>query len=208
MPVTRLLLLRHGVTAANDAGELQGREIDLPLSDAGREQARRTAEFLAAIPFVAVYTSPLRRAEETARVVAEPHGLEVCLAEGLVECRVGRWAGLTWEAIRERFPHEFRAFRADPIRHPYPGGERYDEVRERLVGCFQTLFDWHEGATFACVGHSVVNRVFLSHLLGVPLDRTWNVPQVPGCVNVVTRTSGTMRVDTVSSSFHLSSPNS
>lgn len=112
--MTIVILARHGETDWNRAGRWQG-WADPPLNDLGREQAAELAERLRDTPFDAVYTSDLRRAHETAVIVAEPHGVPVVTDPGLREIDVGSWSGLTRQEIDEQF-----------------GGERTDgETREQ-----------------------------------------------------------------------------
>jgi broad specificity phosphatase PhoE len=92
--VTELILVRHGETDWNAEGRLQG-HTDRPLSDYGREQARRLADDLADEEFDAIYASDLARARETAEIVAERLGLPVTLEPDLREKNWGTWEGLT-----------------------------------------------------------------------------------------------------------------
>src|SRR5213078_2372373 len=92
--MTTLLLVRHGETDWNAAGRLQG-HTDRPLSDYGREQARRLADELSSEGVDAIYTSDLARARETAEIVAERLHLPVVLDPDLREKNWGTWEGLT-----------------------------------------------------------------------------------------------------------------
>jgi broad specificity phosphatase PhoE len=92
--VTELLLVRHGETDWNAEGRLQG-HTDRPLSDYGRDQARRLAEELAGEEFAAIYASDLARARETAEIVGARLGLPVTLDPELREKDWGTWEGLT-----------------------------------------------------------------------------------------------------------------
>jgi broad specificity phosphatase PhoE len=92
--VTELLLVRHGETDWNAAGRLQG-HTDRPLSDYGRQQARRLAEELADEKFDAIYASDLARARETAEIVGATLNLPVLLEPDLREKDWGNWEGLT-----------------------------------------------------------------------------------------------------------------
>jgi broad specificity phosphatase PhoE len=92
--VTELILVRHGETDWNAAGRLQG-HTDRPLSDYGREQARRLAKELAGEEFDAIYASDLARARETAEIVAAQRHLPVILDPDLREKDWGNWEGLT-----------------------------------------------------------------------------------------------------------------
>jgi len=154
---TTILLARHGETDWNRDGRWQG-WADPPLNDAGLEQARALAEELRATPFDAVYSSDLRRARETAEIVAEPHGVPVVVDAGLREIDVGSWSGLTRAEIDERFPNGDR-----------PDGETREEHRARVVAAFERLARAHGGERILVVSHGGTLRA-LRHHAGVELD--------------------------------------
>jgi broad specificity phosphatase PhoE len=201
----RLLLARHGATAANlcKPYTLQGLRPDSELAKAGLAQARAAGETLRAYPVAAVYSSPLRRARATASVIAERLGVPVEVEPGLVEADVGVWAGLSWEEVERRWPEECRAFRDDPERHGYLGGENLAQVRERVVPVVEGVVARHAGECVVLVGHGVVNRVLLGHWLGLPLREARRLPQDNGGFSVVEFEGGTARVRSVNESAHL-----
>ena len=112
MSVGRVLLWRHGRTAANASGRLQG-QIDIPLDEVGRWQARTAAATLLARydPSVIV-SSDLSRARATAEYLARGTGLDVTEDPQVRERSFGVWEGLTGEEIDERWPGEFAVWRA------------------------------------------------------------------------------------------------
>src|SRR5262245_45514389 len=91
--VTRLSLVRHGATDANERVPpiLQGNSIDLPLSSTGEDQARTLARFLKRFPIERVYHSSMVRARQTAEILARHLGVAVTAEPGLQECDVGVW---------------------------------------------------------------------------------------------------------------------
>src|SRR5436305_2326484 len=125
--VTTILLARHGETEWNREGRWQG-WADPPLNDAGRAQARTLAEELRTIPFDAVYASDLRRARETAVIVAAPHAVPVLTDAGLREIDVGSWSGLTRSEIAKRFPGGER-----------PDGETRAEHAARVLAAVERI---------------------------------------------------------------------
>jgi len=169
----RLYLLRHGATDFNRAEppRLQGRRFDLPLSEEGLEQARAAGRRLAAEPLNAVYTSPLLRARQTARAIAAPHGLTTEPVEELIEVDVGDWEGRSWEEIAQTDAEAYRLFTADASIHPYLGGENLAVVLDRVLPALERLMAENLGRLIVAVAHNVVNRVYLSHLLGMSLAR-------------------------------------
>ena len=92
MITTRLYLIRHGQTAHSAADCFSGAS-DVDLADEGRRQASCLAQRLAGERITAFYCSPLRRAIETATLVAQPHGLTPTIVAGLREIDYGRWEG-------------------------------------------------------------------------------------------------------------------
>jgi broad specificity phosphatase PhoE len=202
---TLVYLLRHGATAANRESpyRLQGRGSDLPLDAIGVAQVRRAADALASLPIAAVYTSPLARARETARVVARPHGLEPVEVAALVEADLGRWEGLTWDEARARDPEHHHRFLARPGTVPYPGGESFDDVRRRVAPALAELAAAHDGGRIVVVGHNVVNRAYLAPLLGLPIDRARPLRQSNGGINVLRFDGDGACVVTLNACLHL-----
>ncbi|HSQ56184.1 MAG TPA: histidine phosphatase family protein, partial [Gemmata sp.] len=160
MPTT-IILLRHGATAANTARPytLQGARPDSELVDLGRSQAAAAGRALAEFPISRIYSSPLRRAQETAEIIAAVGGSSVSVEEGLIEADTGEWTGMTWEEIERRWPFECAAFHADAERHGYLGGENLRQVRDRVLPVVEGLVEKHPEEMIAIVCHGVVNRV-------------------------------------------------
>jgi broad specificity phosphatase PhoE len=129
--MTLLLLARHGETDWNAAGRFQG-HADRPLSDRGREQARKLAARVADVPLAAIASSDLRRARDTAGIVAEPHGLEVVVEPALREVDVGSFSGLTSVEAAARFPDAYRRWR-ETAEIPWSGGETYEQMADRAI---------------------------------------------------------------------------
>lgn len=200
-----MYLLRHGATPPNllEPPVMQGKGIDEPLAEIGRQQAGRLGAAMADRPVRAVYSSPLRRAVETAEALAAPHGLSVQPVNGLVEVEVGLWEGLTWDQVESRYPDQYRAFREDPAGHGYPEGETMAELHTRVEAALTELLERHAGEQIAVVAHSVVNRVYLGQLLGLSYAQGRRIPQHNCAINAVRRSEGRTRVMTVNSFGHL-----
>jgi len=204
--VTWLYLVRHGATEANERVPyvLQGNGMDLPLSAAGQRQAQAVADFLPQFPIKHVYSSNMLRARQTAEAIARRLELTPGVAEELHECNVGEWEGLDWMTIKERFPDAHRKFVDDPGEHPYLGGESYSDVLKRSKPAIERLLDAHPGESIAVVAHNVVNRAFLSHLLGLETRMAPKIAQANCCVNLIRRRSGQrMELLSLNSVFHL-----
>jgi broad specificity phosphatase PhoE len=148
--VTTILLARHGETDWNRAGRFQG-HADPPLNETGRAQAGELARALQAEELAAVYSSPLRRALETAEIVAGSHGVEAIPVAGLREVDVGSWSGLTRAEVEERFPEQFSRWLA--YGQGWDDGETFEEMGRRAVAALLELAVAHEGERVLAVTH-------------------------------------------------------
>ena len=148
--MTTILLARHGETDWNREGRFQG-WADPPLNATGRAQAVDLSVALMPEALAAVYSSPLRRAYETAAVVAASHGLEPVTVDALREVDVGSWSGLTRAEIEQRFPEEYARWL--DYRQGWTDGETYDVLAERVVAALLELADAHDGERILAVTH-------------------------------------------------------
>lgn len=203
--VARMFLARHGATAANEQRPfvLQGCEIDGSLTETGRSQAALLAEFMARYPLKAAYSSSLKRARETAAVVAERHQLSVEPLADLRECSVGRWEGLDWGTIQRDRAKEWAAFSADPANVPHPGGESYADVLARVEPALRRIFERHLGQSVLVVAHNLVNRIYLAGLVGIPLRDARRLKQSNTGVNILEFQAGKVELITLNSVLHL-----
>ena len=152
---TRLVLLRHGQTALSVQRRYSGRG-DLPLTELGEQQAKAAALRVSTMDGVdagtPIVSSPLARAERTARAVADTTGGRVITHPGLVETDFGRWEGLTFAEAAERDPDLHRAWVADSSK-PAPEGESFDAVHRRVRRVRDELIAEHGGRTIVVVSH-------------------------------------------------------
>lgn len=204
---TTIILVRHGQTAWNEPGERIRGQSDVPLSEEGIAQARATARYIAARwPLTAVYSSPLSRARETARAIAEAQGLEVHPLPGLLDLGFGEWEGLTIAEVRDRYPDLWRAWQEAPHTLHFPGGESLDAVRERAMAALEETVRRHPGETIALVGHRVVNQVLLCAILGLGNDHFWHVAQDTCAVNQIEWNGKFYRLVLMNDTSHLWRP--
>lgn len=155
MESTLILAIRHGETAWNREGRLQG-HLDLPLNALGERQARRLGEAMAEQPLDAIYASDLDRAHVTARHLAAPHGLPVTLDARLRERGFGAYEGRLWAEIEAEAPEAaLRWRRRDPDFAP-PGGESLTVFSARCIAAVTELAVAHPGQTIAVVAHGGV----------------------------------------------------
>jgi broad specificity phosphatase PhoE len=149
--VTVVYLARHGESDWNAANRFQGHS-DRPLTDLGRRQAERLAEELAAAASLsAIYSSPLRRALETATIVGARLGLEPVELEGLREVDVGCWAGLSRTEVERRYPEAFRRWLDGG--EGWEDGESYAAMATRVLDAVHRIAEAHADEELLVVSH-------------------------------------------------------
>lgn len=174
MNTTRILAIRHGETAWNVDTRIQG-QLDIPLNDTGRWQARRMALALANEPIRAIYASDLLRARETAFALAATTDLPVLSEQGLREREFGVFEGKTFAEIASLWPEQSQRWRKrDPDFAP-EGGESLLQFRQRVTRTAQALAERHPGELIALVSHGGVMDVLYRAATRQDLQapRTW-----------------------------------
>ncbi len=182
---TRIFLIRHGATVLTAEDRFAG-ATDVPLSDEGREQARRLALRLAGESIGAVYASPLGRTVETASILAEPHQLEPQKRDGLREISHGRWEQMTRVEVEATFPDEAADWEKDPYTFAPLNGESGLAVTARALPVLIEIVRTHPGENVLVVSHKATIRLLLSSLLGFdPRRYRDNLDQSPCALNIV-----------------------
>lgn len=161
-----LLLLRHGESEGNAEGRIQG-SSDEGLTDLGRRQAEAAGRRLARAGAAALYSSDLRRARDTAAVVAAHTGHEaVAEIPALREYGFGEAEGMRWEAARDRYGLDGRNWGSGRI----PGEERMAAFRDRVHAAIEELALRHASDVAVAVTHGGVVGAIVSRLLGLGDD--------------------------------------
>lgn len=182
--MVRLLLIRHGVTEWNDAGRLMGR-MPIGLAPHGRAQIEQLAAALAAPRIDAIFSSPQRRTQETAEIVAAPHALTVSTEEGLDEVWLApQWQGRTFAELRS--DPDLIALRTDPA-HICDHIEPIAGVQRRVVDAVARLCAGRTEATIALVSHGDPLRLLLAQMLSMQLADYRSLTVNTGSLSVVDR---------------------
>jgi probable phosphomutase (TIGR03848 family) len=167
-PSTVVLLVRHGLTPTTGV-KLPGRARGLHLSDEGRRQAECAAERIAKIAkVVAIYSSPLERARETAQIIAKARNMAVRIERGLLEIDIGRFQGLALKDAAQR--PEWKAIQQHPSGFRFEGGESFTEMQARVTGAIARMVARHAGRIVVAVSHADPIKAAVAHALGTPLD--------------------------------------
>ncbi|HWE25216.1 MAG TPA: histidine phosphatase family protein [Myxococcales bacterium] len=163
-----LYLARHAQTASSAVDSFNGRG-ELPLTERGREQARKLGERLSGVRFAAVFRSPLGRTKDTAELIVP--GLRQVVLEGLSEIDYGEWEGLSPQQARERDPELYDAWVADPSRIAPPGGETATQVAERVLSALREIEERFAGAKgpVLAVSHKATLRILGAAITSAPI---------------------------------------
>jgi broad specificity phosphatase PhoE len=167
-----LFLVRHGESVWNRSRRYAGQQ-DVALSDLGRQQAFRIAGRLAGESLAAIYASPLRRARETAEIIARHSRQTVIVEPGLAEIDHGLWEGLTTQQVIREFPSHYDRWRSQPHTMVMPQGESLDDLALRALASLQRILAGYPGRNVAICAHDAVLRVLLLGTLGLGLEHFW-----------------------------------
>ena len=182
---TRLLLVRHGATTATEVDRFSG-STGTELSDEGRRQVARLGERLSRQNITAIYCSPLSRAVETARIIAEHCHLTPIFRDQLREIGHGHWEGMKRDDVERQFADEYAAWEADPFTLAPDGGESGVAVMARVMPLVREIVTAHRGGQVLVVSHKATLRLVLSSLLGFdPRGYRDRLEQSTACLNVV-----------------------
>lgn len=176
--MTRLILIRHGESAANLARVFAG-QTDVPLTEKGHAQAALTADYLAAHEKVdAVYASDLQRAYETACHVAEKFQLPVSPIPAFREIYAGEWEGRPFDEVAEAFAGDYATWRGDIGHARCTAGESFLELQARCTAAVARLAKRLEGKTVVVATHATPIRALECAWAGVGADGAKDIPFV------------------------------
>ncbi|KAF0108866.1 MAG: putative phosphoglycerate mutase [Anaerolineaceae bacterium] len=188
-----LFLIRHGENDFLKKNILAGHLPGVHLNERGHEQAAALARTLSLLPITAIYSSPLERAVETARPLAEAKKLEINICPALADTDVGEWAGRSWKAIQRRKIWEI--IQETPSQFRFPGGESFAEAQARVVAALESIAAAHgEEDKVAVFFHADPIKLALAHYLDMPLDNFQRLAAHTGSVTVVRKNGPAVRV--------------
>jgi probable phosphomutase (TIGR03848 family) len=165
-----LLLIRHGENDYVKTGKMAGRIPGVHLNEKGQKQAQALGEALKDVPIKAIYSSPLERAMETARPIAESHKLAILQEPDLMDTNMGKWEGKSLKMLR--LTNAWKIVQQAPSRFRFPEGESFIEAQTRYVSTLERIIQKHHKPQdiVAVVFHADPIKLAVAHLLGMPLD--------------------------------------
>jgi probable phosphomutase (TIGR03848 family) len=195
-PDTLLVLVRHGITPTTGK-ELPEGGPGPSLTEHGLVQADQAGHHIASWrkhwpPLHALYTSPMRRARETAGALAKVLDLEVEEVPDLADCNVGDWAGQELKQLAKK--PEWATVVQHPSGFSFPGGEPLAAMAARVVAAARGLAGKHPGQTVIAVSHADPIKAVLADALGMHLDMFQRIMVAPASVSVISYSQAGARV--------------
>jgi alpha-ribazole phosphatase len=181
----RIYLMRHGETLYQSEVS-EGAIGNGSLTERGSEQIAAAALLFRGVPIDRVYASPLARAQQTARIIAQEHGLDVLLSPDLQEITPDE-IGTKGKSIADIFHEVQRFFKASETSwdEPYLGGESFRQVQERGVRFINSVLSQDDWQTLLVVAHGGFNNAMLAYATGATGGRLFNIEQDFGCINII-----------------------
>jgi broad specificity phosphatase PhoE len=200
----RIFLIRHGETDWNRIRRFQGRS-DLPLNQAGRDQARALALALKDESLMAMYSSPLSRAMETARLIKIFHtSTPLFEEEGLIEMDLGDFDGMEAQQWIDQYPNFQKAWLETPASVTMPGGENLQEVQARAIDTLERITRLYPSETTLLIcSHNFVNLTILCYALNISLTRFRDLRQGTAALNILYKQGERWWVKVVNERSHL-----
>ncbi len=199
----KIYLIRHGQTRWNKEQIFRGR-IDVDLDEVGIREAKAIGEYIKDEEINCVYTSPLKRAKETAEIIVSYHpGLKVHVLKELIDIDYGKWQGLSISDVSSRYKSLYKAWLDTPHLVKFPDGETLNDVKRRAIKGFQSALAKSEDGSFIIVSHRVVNKVLICALLGLGISSFWQIKQDTGCINIFELSSQRLVLSLLNETYHL-----
>ena len=194
--VSRIFLLRHALSVANDSGVLAGQISGISLSKSGQEQAHTLVKRIGAMKFESVRVSPMQRCQETiAPWVASSYGSGIgqyLLDDQIIEMDYGNWSGKKLSRLsREKL---WKQIQSSPSKVTFPGGEKFTAMQKRSFKTIQELGAGKKGSNHLVVSHGDVIKAIVASCLKMKLDDFQSLIIDPASLTVIDFDGDTARL--------------
>ena len=183
---SRIFLIRHGETNWNKEGRFQG-QIDIPLNENGKIQAKKVSKYLKEINFNKAFSSSMKRPYETAEIILQKRsGLKITKIDELIEISHGLWEGKLENEIKEKWPELLNNWHNKPEEVVMPEGESIKEVSERSIKAWDNIsLIQSDNDLTLLVAHDAVNKTLICNILGIDYSNIWMIKQGNGGITVI-----------------------
>jgi broad specificity phosphatase PhoE len=200
--MTSVYLIRHGQTAWNREEIFRGR-TDISLNEIGFREAELIGEYLKGRDIHVIYSSPLLRARETARRIAQVFNLKVLPLEGIIDMSFGKWEGRPLKEVQIYDKELYLQWREKPHLVRLPEGETLDEIRVRAMAAVEGVLQFHHGMNIVLVSHRVINKVIICGVLGIDNSHFWQIGQDTAAINLIQFKEGKYILSLLNETCHL-----
>lgn len=193
--IRKIYLLRHCEPQLPEGQPICLGKMDLPLSDFGKKQALELKDYFSNINLSRIYSSPLKRARETAIIIANEKK-EVIIKKDFSEFDIGKWDGMSFAEIKVKYPLEYKE-RGENLEHyVVEGGESMARCRDRAMAqLWETIKE--SSGHILIVAHAGVNRCIISSILGISIKESFKYRHEYGSINFLTYDGKELKVDRI-----------
>src|SRR5512136_1663215 len=199
----KLFLIRHGETEWNKQRRIQGCRSDARLSQKGLEQADRVASAVQRERIDAIYCSPLKRASETAQIVADACKLPVQVVNELREIDAGELDGLFERELTGAYERAWKELRQGNASTPLPGGGSLQDLQRRTSWAIDRILERRIDGGVVVVAHLLANLVIVCQALGINLGQIARLRQAPASITTLEMTTQGSSLLLLSDTCHL-----
>lgn len=200
--MTKIFLVRHAQSLANEQGIYQGVTYDTDLSEIGRKQAQILADRFEHIDITQIIASPLKRTIQTAAVVAKRKHLSIQKELSILETNHGSWEGKHKDTITKTWPWIYEKWLKFPSSTKFPDGEHFLETQKRVTGWWKEFISTNSKDTLI-VSHDNIIRVIVAAVLNMKLNRIWKFHLQPTAISEVDSTNGVVKLVALGTADHL-----
>ena len=150
-----------------------------------------------------IYTSPLKRALQTAEIINQKFSHPLQTSDCLREVNFGAWEGLTFDEIVSGYPELSRQWMERPAEMRPPGGENFQDLQNRAVGIFNQIYQSNKGKNILVVTHGGVISVLLCHILQIEIHNLWKFISSNTGISVVEEKNEELVLTTFNENGHL-----
>ena len=199
----KLFLIRHGQTIWNVEGRYQG-DHDIELNKVGIKQAKLAAKYLSRVEFANIYSSPLKRTLYTAETIKASRDLRIKVRDDLKEMNFGKWEGLKFFEINEKYHKDYQNWLEDPYNNRPTDGENFKEITERTTAEINKIVSENtDGSSVAVIAHGGVILSLIVYWLQIPLARWKSIIQRQGAINIAVIDKGYPYISAINYTGHL-----
>ena len=184
--MVKVILVRHGETEWNRLRRIQGGNSDTQLNQRGRKQAESLALRLKQEEIQAIYSSPLQRAQDTARAIVGYHQLPVGVEPSLKEIEVGELEGVSIAEVGKHLSQLLTMHSQGEELPKMPGGESLTDLQQRVWSTIQRPVAWHRDGVLVVVSHYFSILTIVCSVLNLPLTQIGKLRLSPGSISIVT----------------------